>query len=222
MIAFVNNKHKPSFSLLVEGQNIFLIKNLMNGPPAKTEVFCVCKKPWDDGSFMVQCNQCEEWFHPKCIGVKEESIDRDEEVMWFCPPCLVKIDENGDRFDESKPSTINEQLLDCLDDIENSVATQDDLVNSGKISNSENRENSENSENFELSISFADIKDKSKSFISMVCQIFKISTKVGPQLKGEDRKMKEIEICFYLEFVTNLVLKPVILRMIRMMLFHKL
>ena len=55
-------------------------KSDANGSPPKTEVFCVCKKPWDDGSFMVQC---EEWFHPKCIGVKEESIDRDEEQCGF-------------------------------------------------------------------------------------------------------------------------------------------
>ncbi|KAH3836374.1 hypothetical protein DPMN_109744 [Dreissena polymorpha] len=35
-------------------------------------VYCMCRGV-DDGSFMIACDACEEWYHGKCVGVTEES-----------------------------------------------------------------------------------------------------------------------------------------------------
>ena len=43
------------------------------------QVYCMCRGI-DDGSFMIACDVCEEWFHGKCVGVTEEQgeeIDRE-------------------------------------------------------------------------------------------------------------------------------------------------
>ena len=33
--------------------------------------YCVCRSTTDDGSLMIECNQCPEWFHPRCIGLEQ-------------------------------------------------------------------------------------------------------------------------------------------------------
>lgn len=29
------------------------------------ELYCVCQKPYD-GTFMIECESCQQWFHPAC------------------------------------------------------------------------------------------------------------------------------------------------------------
>ncbi|RUS13318.1 hypothetical protein BC937DRAFT_95508 [Endogone sp. FLAS-F59071] len=52
------------------------------------EINCVCSdQPHvDDGGFMVACDNCEVWFHGRCVGVT--AIAEDEK--WFCPRCKTK------------------------------------------------------------------------------------------------------------------------------------
>jgi len=45
----------------------------------------LCKKP-DDGSPMIGCDSCDEWYHYVCVGIKSEP----DEDSWFCPPCTEK------------------------------------------------------------------------------------------------------------------------------------
>ena len=53
----------------------------------KKDLYCFCKGP-DDGSFMIQCDGCDEWFHGNCVGVTPGEgmlIDK-----YFCPFCKQK------------------------------------------------------------------------------------------------------------------------------------
>ncbi|KAL5019018.1 hypothetical protein ScPMuIL_004740 [Solemya velum] len=47
----------------------------------KSEEYCVCNQP-DDGSLYIQCEICEKWFHPSCVGAEEDIGDAS-----FCCPC---------------------------------------------------------------------------------------------------------------------------------------
>ena len=50
------------------------------------EVFCICRKP-DNHTWMIGCDGgCEDWFHGKCVNIKEEDaalIDK-----YICMPFL--------------------------------------------------------------------------------------------------------------------------------------
>uniref|UniRef100_A0A7M5WSM2 Uncharacterized protein n=1 Tax=Clytia hemisphaerica TaxID=252671 RepID=A0A7M5WSM2_9CNID len=54
----------------------------------KEEVFCVCKKPYEDGQFMIECGKCNGWFHGSCVGIEEyQAADID---IYVCPKCQPK------------------------------------------------------------------------------------------------------------------------------------
>ena len=49
------------------------------------DVYCFCRRP-DDGRLMVQCNQCDGWFHGECVGVTTQEVaDLDQ---YICPSCM--------------------------------------------------------------------------------------------------------------------------------------
>ena len=49
--------------------------------------YCVCRGP-DTGSFMIQCNECREWYHGTCVKVTAEQAKTID--IYECPPCTGK------------------------------------------------------------------------------------------------------------------------------------
>lgn len=45
-----------------------------------------CAKP-DDGSPMIGCDQCDDWYHWECVGI---TVPPSEEEQWFCVRCIAK------------------------------------------------------------------------------------------------------------------------------------
>ena len=37
----------------------------------------------DDGSPMIGCDSCDDWYHWVCVNIHQEPADED----WFCPRC---------------------------------------------------------------------------------------------------------------------------------------
>jgi len=54
-------------------------------PHGKEELFCICQKPYQEGKLMVGCDDCNQWYHPECVGIS----DREAEDLEFyqCPSC---------------------------------------------------------------------------------------------------------------------------------------
>ncbi|KAI8581793.1 hypothetical protein K450DRAFT_269940 [Umbelopsis ramanniana AG] len=50
-----------------------------------TEVInCICDNPHVDyGTFMIACDNCSEWFHGDCVGIRES----DQVAEWYCMRC---------------------------------------------------------------------------------------------------------------------------------------
>ena len=49
------------------------------------DIYCTCRLPEpDDGSEMIQCDRCNEWYHVKCVDLDLKLTDDD----WFCAKCL--------------------------------------------------------------------------------------------------------------------------------------
>ncbi|XP_074644655.1 uncharacterized protein LOC141901360 isoform X2 [Tubulanus polymorphus] len=58
-----------------------------------------CKVP-DDGSPMIGCDICDDWYHWPCVGIKVEPA---EEEQWYCPRCLGKSVTNKKKKGPGKP-----------------------------------------------------------------------------------------------------------------------
>ncbi|KAJ1976422.1 hypothetical protein H4R35_002708 [Dimargaris xerosporica] len=53
-------------------------------PHAPDIIHCVCSTPfWDDSSFMISCDNCQQWFHGRCVGV----VPGQDPETWLCPRC---------------------------------------------------------------------------------------------------------------------------------------
>ena len=45
----------------------------------------MCELPYNPDTYMVQCEACEDWFHPQCIGYTQAQV---EPIKSFtCPEC---------------------------------------------------------------------------------------------------------------------------------------
>ena len=53
--------------------------------PEEVPVFCVCAQPYNPDRLMVECERCEDWFHPECVAETRESVTT--ELTWMCPVC---------------------------------------------------------------------------------------------------------------------------------------
>ena len=51
----------------------------------KKSLFCLCRGP-DDGEFMIQCEECKEWYHGSCVNVTPEQADHID--VFLCPDCI--------------------------------------------------------------------------------------------------------------------------------------
>ncbi|EJF64119.1 hypothetical protein DICSQDRAFT_100770 [Dichomitus squalens LYAD-421 SS1] len=51
------------------------------------KIYCLCKKP-DDGSPMIHCSSCKDWYHFRCVELSE--TDAEEIQHYVCPLCHEK------------------------------------------------------------------------------------------------------------------------------------
>ena len=65
-------------------------KNLMEGKIVGSQsgtdsIYCLCRGP-DNGEFMIQCNECKEWYHGSCVSVTKEQAEAID--VYLCPDCF--------------------------------------------------------------------------------------------------------------------------------------
>ena len=90
-LSFDQSKLRQHFLACIEKNNLqpFPVRGQRRiiQPPRiqKVEVFCVCRLP-DDGSEMIQCCQCQEWFHTSCIRVPRACL-KNPNIPWLCTSC---------------------------------------------------------------------------------------------------------------------------------------
>ncbi|ORX38412.1 hypothetical protein BD324DRAFT_649781 [Kockovaella imperatae] len=54
-------------------------------------VYCICRKPYrdeDEDVIMVACDNCDDWFHPACVGIDEKKLDLLD--IYICAQCEPK------------------------------------------------------------------------------------------------------------------------------------
>ena len=60
------------------------------GGETDSEVHCLCRRPWA-GELMLECDRCEGWFHPLCIGVRPLPEAEIQNYYVLCPPCRTQF-----------------------------------------------------------------------------------------------------------------------------------
>ncbi|EIN06001.1 hypothetical protein PUNSTDRAFT_145392 [Punctularia strigosozonata HHB-11173 SS5] len=73
--------------------------------------YCVCKGN-DDGTPMINCSYCKDWFHFRCVNISED--DADDIKIYVCPPCEVKTGRRTVRDYEGPEAleTVNQEETD--------------------------------------------------------------------------------------------------------------
>merc|ERR1712150_99783 len=52
-------------------------------------LYCLCRKQ-NDETFMVGCDFCDEWYHPRCLNLSNEKAMELAYREWSCPRCIKK------------------------------------------------------------------------------------------------------------------------------------
>ncbi|KAL5705615.1 hypothetical protein ACHQM5_023898 [Ranunculus cassubicifolius] len=74
--------------------------------PDRVAVFCKCEMPYNPDDLMVQCENCEDWFHPACIEMTAEEIEKLDNFL--CPGCTSdpkKSDHTSSKISDTKVGT---------------------------------------------------------------------------------------------------------------------
>jgi len=77
------NLKRSALELPLDAPEMFVLNNAINENGAR---HCICGGP-NDGTFMLSCDNCEGWFHGRCVGVGRE--DAEPLDTWYCPPCYA-------------------------------------------------------------------------------------------------------------------------------------
>lgn len=53
-----------------------------------SKIYCICKQTYNPDLWMIACDECNEWYHGKCVHVTNQDSKRIE--YYVCPPCRKK------------------------------------------------------------------------------------------------------------------------------------
>ncbi|XP_066157343.1 nucleosome-remodeling factor subunit NURF301 isoform X1 [Euwallacea fornicatus] len=49
------------------------------------KLYCLCQQPYDESQFYICCDNCQDWFHGRCVGILQSEADNIDEYV--CPRC---------------------------------------------------------------------------------------------------------------------------------------
>ncbi|CAH9081623.1 unnamed protein product [Cuscuta epithymum] len=72
--------------------------------PDSVIVYCKCELPYNPDQWMIQCEECKDWYHPSCVGM---SVEQTKELdQYVCSDCVSDQNVNNLEDTESSSSTI--------------------------------------------------------------------------------------------------------------------
>lgn len=72
----------------VQGEEVLIGNETTDGKGntyKESELYCLCRKPYDETKVYVGCDSCLGWFHCSCVGITEQQAE--EIDKYFCPDC---------------------------------------------------------------------------------------------------------------------------------------
>ena len=158
-------------------------------------VYCVCREP-DDGTRMVGCNGCGEWYHIRCIELTERDVQdmnkRKEE--YYCEQC--SWNESSKKY--LVKQNLNQKYLSMKENLNKKISTLNDELKWLKRKEQTRRENEIQEKNHlkqRISRLAQDLKDKNgellkqKKFLQEKENIIKSFQKEQERASKEQEKM---------------------------------
>ncbi|CEM00656.1 unnamed protein product [Vitrella brassicaformis CCMP3155] len=97
-----------------------------NPAGGKGRRYCLCEGK--SRGFMICCDKCQNWFHPKCVGLTtSEARNWPKDEAYYCPPCRDATEDlinEEDVNDNSLPSSAKDAVMrdeDNADDINSNI-----------------------------------------------------------------------------------------------------
>lgn len=60
----------------------------------RSQLYCVCLRPWDGRQFMIACDSCEAWYHGACVGLAVPTVEAGTQAAfrrYVCPRCAPPV-----------------------------------------------------------------------------------------------------------------------------------
>ncbi|ORZ41082.1 hypothetical protein BCR44DRAFT_104126, partial [Catenaria anguillulae PL171] len=48
-------------------------------------LYCVCRKPYDESKFYIECDGCQDWLHGACVSVTPQQSKAFD--LFYCKEC---------------------------------------------------------------------------------------------------------------------------------------
>lgn len=98
----LSHKGKPFTAL---GLSLILIPSDISTNPGPRCLSRLCKKRVKDRG--IQCDGCNKWLHPDCVGLAETEYLRlgESDETWLCPDCNKKYDLEKDFYSTLQAET---------------------------------------------------------------------------------------------------------------------
>ena len=81
---------------------------MKNPEPLDDKLYCLCQKKWD-GQIMIECELCDNWYHPKCIGIFEHDDVKLNLMYIICSICRISNNKSLG-FGNSNEKPVNKQI----------------------------------------------------------------------------------------------------------------
>ena len=63
------------------------------------KLYCICKRRYEDGEKMIECDRCQDWLHFECVGYVGELDSKETlDLKFVCPKCDENDEEESRRL----------------------------------------------------------------------------------------------------------------------------
>lgn len=111
-------------------------------------LYCICKRKYEEGEKMMACDKCDDWMHFDCIGYQGDvESELTKGIKFICMNCDLKDDEETRRLRKQEYEKLFVKYYQCQESIvEKQKNLQQNVVEDANIH--ENSEESNQEDNF--------------------------------------------------------------------------
>ena len=161
-----------------------MVTFIKNPEKLDDKLYCICKQKWD-GKLMIECEKCDNWYHPECIGINEKDDVKLNMMNIKCSLCRLREKDEPEYICLEKDKGDGQHIKHNCHNIQTKKIKN--MTSVGKILSQQNLENKTKNK-----IESKKIEDNQTNLINMTHSktgnVFKISlnqtkTKENPEIE---------------------------------------